>query len=159
VNFHDSNVDFVTIAFVYHVVFVLSCKFLSTLLTVSLSMHPSIHPSQTVFWKRLLVAELKHQSAMAAASASSASAADAAEKEKDDVSFVWDDLKEVPVDAAEIEKMFSAAAPAKSAAAPAAAPAGMDLSISSSSGDIVLVFLHLNRTCDCCCCCCFARLS
>ena len=121
--------------------------------------HPSIHPSQTVFWKRLLVAELKHQSAMAAASASSASAADAAEKEKDDASFVWDDLKEVPVDAAEIEKMFSAAAPAKSAAAPAAAPAGMDLSVFVLLGVSCFfsVFLHSNRTCDCCCC--FARLS
>ena len=80
---------------------------------------------QTVFWKRLLVAELKHQSAAAAASAAPSADAAAAKEKEDTAAFVWDDLNEVPVDAAEIEKMFSAAAPAKSAATPAAAPAGM----------------------------------
>jgi hypothetical protein len=99
---------------------------------------------QTVFWKRLLVAELKHQSAAAAASAapSADAAAAAAAKEKEDTAaFVWDDLNEVPVDAAEIEKMFSAAPPAKSAATPAAAPAGM-------SRDLALVvFVCVFRYC------------
>jgi hypothetical protein len=75
---------------------------------------------KTVFWKRLLVNELAHQHAQAPPLAADAP------KEEGPVKFVWDDVEEVPVVGAEIEKMFAAAAApvAKPAAAAPSASAG-----------------------------------